>query len=115
MHQLVLLDAEDMEKLNNGEEVELTIGAKCDGAFFNRYDLMTAYSIVLRKHKREMKTYGDIFKEFKQKFNIQDGDVKDYRPAVELHCGQDIDGGIVVWFNDGMQIIYKTDKLYKEG
>lgn len=114
MHQLVLLDSEDMKKLNNGEEIELTIGAKCDGQFFNRTDLMTAYSIVLRKRQKELKTYMDIFKECKQQFNLTEDDISDWRPAHRMYTDiDDIVGGIIVWLKNGKSIIYKTDNLYK--
>ena len=54
-----------------------------------------------------MKTYGDIYEEFLEKF--PEADVKDYRPA---HPGyvheleEPIPNAIIVWLRDGSKIIY---------
>lgn len=52
-------------------------------------------------------TYGDIYNEFCKKFpNVE---VKDYRPAVEMHIPQILKGipnAIIVWLKDGAKVIY---------
>lgn len=54
-----------------------------------------------------MKTYGDIYNEFCEKF--PNAEVEDYRPAVEMHVPQLRNGipcAIIVWLKDGSKIIY---------
>ena len=54
-----------------------------------------------------MKTYGDIYDEFCDKFPL--AEVEDYRPAVEMHVPQlskAIPNAIIVWLKDGAQVIY---------
>ena len=54
-----------------------------------------------------MKTYYDIYDEFRKKFPL--AEVLDYRPAVEMHAPQiegSIPNAIVVWLNDGATVIY---------
>lgn len=50
------------------------------------------------------KTYGEIYKEFLEKFNITG--IKDYRNCHEMYGVPTIPNGIVVWMNDGSKIIY---------
>lgn len=54
-----------------------------------------------------MKTYSDIYNEFLKKF--PNTEILDYRPAVEMHIPQlseSIPNAIVVWLNDGSEVIY---------
>lgn len=62
-----------------------------------------------------MKTYDDIYNEFRKKFPL--AEVLDYRPAVEMHMQQikkDIPNAIVVWLNDGSIIIYIAESEVEE-
>ncbi len=59
-----------------------------------------------------MKTYGDIYNEFRNKFPL--AEVMDYRPAVKMHIPQlskDIPNAIIVWLKDGSEIIYIAEEL----
>jgi hypothetical protein len=54
-----------------------------------------------------MKTYGDIYDEFYNKF--PNADVEDYRPASATYIQQlmgMIQNSIVIWFKDGSRVIY---------
>lgn len=117
MHQLVLLDEDDMKKLNSGEEVELRISDGKEDGCIDRTSLLSAWGIVLKKDNRPkpiVKTFGDIFKEFKQKTQIPDNLIRDYRPAIDVYCDVNVPGGIVVWLEGGSTVIYKTDNVLKE-
>lgn len=54
-----------------------------------------------------MKTYGDIYNEFCDKFpNVE---VEDYRPADPMYVHQLMRGipyGIIVWLKDGSEVVY---------
>lgn len=50
------------------------------------------------------KTYGEIYKEFIEKFNITG--IKDYRNCHEMYGVPTIPNGIIVWMNDGSKLIY---------
>lgn len=75
------------------------------------------WSTALEKFKKQedkrnnIKTYGDIFKEFCDKF--PNAEVEDYRPAVGLYVQQLLEcipNAIVVWLKDGTKIIYISEK-----
>lgn len=54
-----------------------------------------------------MKTYGDIYNEFCEKF--PNAEVEDYRPADPMYIPQLMRGipyGIIVWLKDGNKVIY---------
>jgi len=63
-----------------------------------------------------MKTYGDIYNEFCDKFPT--ADVLDYRPAVSMHIPElktrCIPDAIIVWLKDGSEVIYKSNKEESE-
>lgn len=65
---------------------------------------------LLEDKRNNTKTYGDIFKEFCDKFpNVE---VEDYRPAVGLYVQQLLEcipNAIVVWLKDGSKIIYISE------
>jgi hypothetical protein len=57
-----------------------------------------------------VKTYQKIFENALRKLNLSKKDVKDYRPASEIHIPEikgEIEGGIVIWTNDGREILYR--------
>lgn len=57
-----------------------------------------------------MKTYQAIFENALRKLNLSKKDVKDYRPASEIHIPEikgEIEGGVVIWTNDGREILYR--------
>jgi hypothetical protein len=57
-----------------------------------------------------MKTYGDIYNEFCEKF--PNARVLDYRPAVDMYIPElktrGIPYAIIVWLEDGSEVIYKS-------
>lgn len=53
-------------------------------------------------------TYGDIIKEFEQKF--PEIDYEDCRPCHEMYGVPTINYAIVVWLKDKSKIIYISDK-----
>jgi hypothetical protein len=57
-----------------------------------------------------MKTYGDIYNEFCEKF--PNAKVLDYRPAVDMYIPElktiGIPYAIIVWLEDGSEVIYKS-------
>ena len=57
-----------------------------------------------------MKTYGDIYNEFCDKF--PNAKVEDYRPAVPMHISQlsvGIPYAIIVWLKDGSKVVYISE------
>ena len=57
-----------------------------------------------------MKTYQAIFEDALRKLNLSKKDVKDYRPASEIHIPEikgEIEGGVVIWTNDGREILFR--------
>lgn len=57
-----------------------------------------------------MKTYQEIFENALRKLNISKKDVKDYRPASEIHMPEikgEIKGAVIIWTNDGIEILYR--------
>ena len=62
---------------------------------------------------RRMKTYGDIYDEFCNKFpNVE---IADYRPAVSTYIPQLVSGtcipyAILVWLKDGSEVIYISEE-----
>lgn len=62
-----------------------------------------------------MKTYGDIYNEFCDKFPLIE--IEDYRPADPMYIPQLIIGipfAIVVWLKDGSKVIYITEGEIQE-
>lgn len=63
-----------------------------------------------------MKTYGDIYDEFCDKF--PNAEVLDYRPAVSMHIPELKTGcipyAIIVWLKDGSEVIYKSKEEESE-
>lgn len=62
-----------------------------------------------------MKTYGDIYNEFCDKFPF--AGVEDYRPAVEMFVPQLLKGipnAIIVWLKDGTKVIYIAESENKK-
>lgn len=62
-----------------------------------------------------MKTYGDIYKEFCNKFPLAGAD--DYRPAEPMFIRQlliGIPNAIIVWLKDGTKVIYIAESEDKE-
>ena len=57
-----------------------------------------------------MKTYQEIFENALRKLNLSKKDVKDYKPASEIHIPEikgGIEGGVVIWTNDGREILFR--------
>ena len=57
-----------------------------------------------------MKTYQEIFENALRKLNLSKKDVKDYRPASEIHIPEikgGIEGAVIIWTNDGREILYR--------
>lgn len=57
-----------------------------------------------------MKTYGDIYNEFCDKF--PNAKVEDYRPAVPMYISQlsaGIPYAIIVWLKDGSKVVYISE------
>ena len=57
-----------------------------------------------------MKTYGDIYNEFCNKF--PNAEVEDYRPADPMYIPQLLRGipyAILVWLKDGSKIVYISE------
>lgn len=82
------VDKEEYEVVNLG-----------NGLFEKRYKV--------ESEDKKMKTYGDIYNEFRDKFPLVE--VEDYRPAVEMHVPQlskGIPNAIIVWLKDGTKVIY---------
>lgn len=55
-------------------------------------------------------TYQRVFENALRKLNLSKKDVKDYRPASEIHIPEikgEIEGGVVIWTNDGREILYR--------
>lgn len=66
-----------------------------------------------------MKTYQEIFENALRKLNLSKKDVKDYRPASEIHIPEikgEIKGAVVIWTNDGREILFreKSSKRFIE-
>lgn len=59
--------------------------------------------------KENEKTYGDLYKEFLEKFESTVG-VEDYRPCVEMYGVPNIDSAIVMWLKDGTRVIYISNQ-----
>jgi hypothetical protein len=65
-----------------------------------------------------MNYYG-VFEKALRSLNLSKKDVKDWRPASEIHVPEikgEIAGAIVIWTNDGREILFreKCDKRYIE-
>ena len=57
-----------------------------------------------------MKTYQEIFENALRKLNLSKQDVKDYRPASEIHMPEikgGIEGAVIIWTNDGREILFR--------
>ena len=57
-----------------------------------------------------MKTYQEIFENALRKLNLSKQDVKDYRPASEIHMPEikgEIKGAVIIWTNDGREILFR--------
>ena len=59
-----------------------------------------------------MKTYGDIYNEFCDKF--PNAEIENYRPAASTYIPQLVSGtiipcAIIVWLKDGSEIIYISE------
>lgn len=52
------------------------------------------------------KTWGDIFREFKESTEINDEIVSDWRPCGPPHYDIQIPMAILIWLRDGSKIIY---------
>ena len=55
-------------------------------------------------------TYEEIYEEFCNKF--PNAEIEDYRPAVPMYIPQlmrDIPNAIIVWLEDGSEVIYIAD------
>ena len=55
-------------------------------------------------------TYEEIYEEFCNKF--PNAEIEDYRPAVPMHIPQlkqGIPNAIIVWLEDGSEVIYIAD------
>lgn len=61
--------------------------------------------------KNETKTYGEIFKEFKE--SVGNIEISDYRPCGPPYCGVYIPNSIIVWLKNGSTIIYTTKQKGK--
>ena len=63
-----------------------------------------------------MKTYQEIFENALRKLNLSKKDVKDYRPASEIHIPEikgGIEGAVIIWTNDGREILYREQGAKK--
>lgn len=70
---------------------------------------------ILKAIKNRTTTYGDIFEEFCKKF--PNANVKDFRPASPLFIPQllkDIPYAIIIWLDDGSEVIYLADREVDE-
>lgn len=51
-------------------------------------------------------TYGEIYNKFLKSTKIDQELISDYRPCIPLFAPTGIDNAIIVWLEDGSQIIY---------
>ena len=57
-----------------------------------------------------MKTYQDIYENALRKLNLSKKDVKDCKPASEIHMPEikgEIKGAVIIWTNDGREILFR--------
>ena len=56
-----------------------------------------------------MKTYQEIFENALRNLKLSKKDVKDWRPAYEIHMPSikgEIKGAVIIWTNDGREILF---------
>lgn len=98
-----------LEEQQNPNSIRINFVGEEEAKEFEEY-LKNQQESILDKIRAEIKTYGDVYKEFCAKFpNLE---VVDYRPATETYVSQlstGIPNAIIVWLKGGSYVIYKAE------